>query len=89
MRKFDLEHDVHLELIESQCPAHLTGAYFYSLYSNAMMNAVGRCIKNIQNGEINEEQCQIKVQLNDFIENINKIVPTLSQVDINSYKLKS
>ena len=88
-RKFDLEHDVDLELIESQCPSDLTGADFYSLCSNAMMNAVGRCIKKIQNGEINEEQCQIKVQLNDFIENINKIVPTLSQADINNYKLKS
>ncbi|XP_022240130.1 peroxisome assembly factor 2-like [Limulus polyphemus] len=50
-RKFTLGADLDLEVLVDKCPPSLTGADFYSLCSNAMINALGRNIQEIEAGK--------------------------------------
>ncbi len=52
-RKFVLSPDVKLDLVADKCPLTMTGADFYALCSDAMLNAVKRKISDLQTG-----QCQ-------------------------------
>lgn len=49
-RKFKLEEDVDLSTIAKSCPYTYTGADFYALCSDSMLNAMTRCA-----GEIDEK----------------------------------
>jgi peroxin-6 len=72
-KKFIFDVDMSLEQIESLCPIGLSGADFYSLCSNALINAIERNISEINsNNETNEENCEIKVKFSDFMSALPK-----------------
>ena len=48
-RKFRLDENVNLQHIAEACPFHYTGADFYALCSDAMLNAMTRTAEHIEN----------------------------------------
>lgn len=48
--RFVLAPDCKLENIVERCPMSLTGADFYALASDAMLNAIRRRIEEIESG---------------------------------------
>lgn len=47
-RKFRLDPDLDLRVIAEQCPFNYTGADFYALCSDAMLNAMSRKAESIE-----------------------------------------
>ena len=47
-RKFRLDPGLDLRVIAQKCPSNLTGADFYALCSDAMLNAMSRIAKGIE-----------------------------------------
>lgn len=56
--RFTLDSDIDLEAVAEQCPMTLTGADFYALCSDAMLNAVKRKIDELEAG-----QCIMLIQV--------------------------
>ena len=48
--RFNLGDDCVLNKIVEKCPMNLTGADFYALCSDAMLNAVKKKIDNLEKG---------------------------------------
>lgn len=48
-RKFKLAPDLDLNEVAEQCPFNYTGADFYALCSDAMLNAMSRKAKTVDN----------------------------------------
>lgn len=46
-RKFKLSRDLDLANIATECPFHYTGADFYALCSDAMLNALNRKVAEL------------------------------------------
>ena len=69
-RKFTFDSDIDLNQIESCCPPGLSGADFYSICSNALMKAIERNIKLLDSKSTEEENCQIVVQMSNFINSL-------------------
>lgn len=86
-RKFCVDGDVCLESIETQCPPMLTGADFYALCSNAMMNAISRNVVDIERGLVSESECQIIVCQQDFVAALSQLVPSVSSTDLERFQL--
>ena len=80
-RKFNLHRTVNLLDIVEKCPFTYTGADFYAIASEAMLNAVKRCVnKNSTNLDT------ITVSLNDFKKALRSITPSLSLKEIQKYE---
>jgi peroxin-6 len=47
-RKFRLDDDLDLPLVAQQCPFNYTGADFYALCSDAMLNAMSRKAEELE-----------------------------------------
>lgn len=47
-RKFRLDHSLDLSLVAERCPFNYTGADFYALCSDAMLNAMSRKAEEIE-----------------------------------------
>ena len=66
----------------------LTGADFYALCSDAMLAAISRAIKKIESEKVEKDQSltEIFVALEDFVEAADKLVPSVSEDDLDYYK---
>ena len=71
----------------------LTGADFYALSSDAMLNAISRTVRNIENKKIEQKMIESEkdsrislVTKEDFILAADKLVPSVSQEDLNYYE---
>ncbi|XP_072031477.1 peroxisomal ATPase PEX6-like [Amphiura filiformis] len=84
-RKFTLGGTIKLEGIAESCPTGLTGADFYALCSDAMLNAVKRKITQIQAGEPVTES-QVVVEEEDFIAALQGLVPSVPEQELQHYK---
>lgn len=56
-RKFKLDGDLNLADIANECPFHYTGADFYALCSDAMLNALNRKVAELDSkiGQLNKQ----------------------------------
>ncbi|RWS25511.1 glycerol kinase 3-like protein, partial [Leptotrombidium deliense] len=70
MRNFTLEDNFEMTKLEHQCPPSLSGADFYNLCSSAMVNAIERCIYEIEDKQVSEDDAKIIVQMSDFFDSI-------------------
>lgn len=99
-RKFDLDDDVSLADIASECPTTFTGADFYALCSDTLLNAMKERIdildKLYKMDNISEETKlqYIEVSQNEnllikkshFIEALQGITPSVSFSELEKYK---
>ncbi|XP_063959039.1 peroxisomal ATPase PEX6-like [Lytechinus pictus] len=84
-RKFNLSPSLDLDVIAEQCPLTLTGADFYALCSDAMLGAIKRKIASLEAGETTD-QSSIVVEENDFLQALDRLVPSISELELNHYK---
>ncbi|CAB4011687.1 peroxisome assembly factor 2-like, partial [Paramuricea clavata] len=80
-RKFDLPEEINLGDIIDMCPENLTGADFYALCSNALLNAIRRQI-------LDQDSAATKAELTqqDFELAIENLVPSVSDVELKHYE---
>lgn len=76
-RKFHLPPELTLEQVVDKCPANLTGADFYALCSNALLNAIRRRIQRSEKAELIQE---------DFELAIENLVPSVSNEELARYE---
>jgi len=87
LNKFTLADDVVLEHLEAKCPPNLTGADFYYLCSSAMMNAIQRHVKLIQDHQIIEKDLKsLQVNQVDFEEALQNLRPSVSPQELARYE---
>ncbi|XP_038066239.1 peroxisome assembly factor 2-like [Patiria miniata] len=84
-RKFTLSADITLELIAENCPLTMTGADFYALCSDAMLNAVKRKIDQLQSGDSSDET-SVVVEEQDFFSALESLVPSVSEQELLHYQ---
>ncbi|XP_069117699.1 peroxisomal ATPase PEX6-like [Argopecten irradians] len=84
-RKFKLETDCDLSAIADQCPKNLTGADFYALCSDAMLNAIKRRIQKLDKGETTDQK-NVMVSKQDFLDALSSLTPSLSEQELDHYK---
>nr|XP_022334212.1 peroxisome assembly factor 2-like isoform X2 [Crassostrea virginica] len=84
-RKFHLEADVDLDTLAEKCPSNLTGADYYALCSDAMLNTMKRKIKQLEAGK-NVDEKEILVSLEDFDEALENLTPSLTDSEIQRYR---
>lgn len=88
-RKFDLSPGVQLENVVKKCPLNLTGADFYALSADAMLNAIHRKIDELGVGGTAQgatDSVKLEVSEEDFLFALNNLIPSLSDVELNRYK---
>ncbi|KAG8191952.1 hypothetical protein JTE90_007747 [Oedothorax gibbosus] len=89
-RKIPLSKDVNLEEIIEKCPSQLSGADFYSLCSNAVIQRVEKNVELVEKGEVSIEELNADVQTEDFLSALKSLVPSVSPEQFLQYKsLKS
>lgn len=79
-RKFKMESNINLEEIVSNCSEGMSGADFYALASNAMLNCI---LRKCKNGD--SPDSEIIVQLEDFNESLKSINPSLTGDQVREY----
>ncbi|XP_022094696.1 peroxisome assembly factor 2-like [Acanthaster planci] len=84
-RKFALSPDVALELVAENCPLTMTGADFYALCSDAMLNAVKRKVGQLQSGDAADET-SVVVDEQDFLLALETLVPSVSEQELQHYQ---
>ncbi|KAL3872576.1 hypothetical protein ACJMK2_035792 [Sinanodonta woodiana] len=84
-RKFNLEENLDLSTIAEKCPFNLTGADFYALCSDALLNAIKRKIDQLERGET-VDQSVVVVTEKDFIDALEILTPSVSEQEILYYK---
>ncbi|XP_064599683.1 peroxisomal ATPase PEX6-like [Liolophura sinensis] len=83
-RKFTFDADVNLQIVAEQCPMTLTGADFYALCSDAMLNAVKRKIDELEAGKT-VDQSSVAVRQGDFLTALSKLSPSVSEAELRRY----
>ncbi|ELT88759.1 hypothetical protein CAPTEDRAFT_129344, partial [Capitella teleta] len=83
-RKFRMHDSCELESVVSQCPLNLTGADFYALCSDAMLNAMKRKIAMLEEGAIEDQS--VEVSQEDFSGALATLVPSVSNEELVHYK---
>lgn len=84
-RRFCLEKDVDLDTFAEKCPSNLTGADYYALCSDAMLNTMKRKIQQLEAGEsVNEKEILVSQQ--DFNEALENLTPSLTDSEIQRYR---
>ncbi|XP_061172817.1 peroxisomal ATPase PEX6-like isoform X1 [Saccostrea echinata] len=83
-RRFQLAEDVNLDAFAERCPSNLTGADFYALCSDAMLNTMKCKIQQLEAGESVDETV-ILVSQQDFDEALENLTPSLTDADIQRY----
>ncbi|XP_050407711.2 peroxisomal ATPase PEX6 [Patella vulgata] len=84
-RKFHIAKACNMENIVSQCPWNMTGADFYALSSDAMLNALKRKIQLLEDGKT-VNKSDIIVQEQDFINALKTLIPSVSDAELTRYK---
>lgn len=61
--RFKLHPDLQLEIIAELCPSNLTGADFYALCSDAILQSVKRKIEELEQGKnhFHSKACVVKI----------------------------
>ncbi|XP_070578424.1 peroxisomal ATPase PEX6-like [Ptychodera flava] len=87
-RKFHLSASCKLEDIVEKCPMNLTGADFYSLCSDAMLNAMKRKIQQLQQEENPASQATVEVEVEpkDFLTAVECLTPSVSEDELKHYQ---
>ncbi|CAL1290211.1 unnamed protein product [Larinioides sclopetarius] len=85
-RKIPLAIDVNLEDIIDSCPPHLSGADFYSLCSNAVIQRVEKNVSLLEKGEKTIEELNSDVRTEDFLSAMKTLVPSVSPDQFEQYK---
>jgi len=80
-RKFELAPDVDLEEIVQQCPVTMSGADYYALCSDAMLNCI---LRKCHHGD--SPDSGIIVEKEDFLHALRGVNPSLSTEQISSYR---
>ncbi|XP_048737243.1 peroxisomal ATPase PEX6-like isoform X2 [Ostrea edulis] len=83
-RKFEMADDVDLDALAEKCPSNLTGADFYALCSDAMLNRMKHKIQQLEAGE-NVNEAEIIVSQEDFEEALANLSPSLTDAEIQRY----
>ncbi|XP_066281177.1 peroxisomal ATPase PEX6-like [Branchiostoma lanceolatum] len=84
-RKFQLAADTQLENVVDKCPYNMTGADFYALCSDAMLNAIRRKIEQLEAG-LPVDQTDVTVEEQDFITALQTLEPSVSTSELDRYK---
>ncbi|KAI8480389.1 peroxisomal assembly protein [Branchiostoma belcheri] len=84
-RKFQLAADTQLEKVVDNCPYNMTGADFYALCSDAMLNAIRRKIEQLEAG-LPVDQTDVTVGEQDFIMALQTLEPSVSTSELDRYK---
>lgn len=84
-RRFRLEEDVDLDAFAEKCPSNLTGADYYALCSDAMLNTMKRKIQQLEAGESVDEK-EVLVSQQDFNEALENLTPSLTDSEIQRYR---
>ncbi|XP_052769801.1 peroxisomal ATPase PEX6-like [Mya arenaria] len=82
-RKFHLEKDFNMERFTDKCPLILTGADFYALASDAMLNALKRQIELIDKGEPTGDYVEVTEE--DFEQALLSLSPSVSESELRRY----
>ncbi|XP_078349662.1 peroxisomal ATPase PEX6-like [Oculina patagonica] len=87
-RKFCLHPDLRLEDVAAICPANLTGADFYALCSDAMLQSVKRKIELLEQGQADPSAVDSDIQVTeaDFKKALDNLVPSVSLHELKRYK---
>ncbi|XP_052272085.1 peroxisome assembly factor 2-like isoform X1 [Dreissena polymorpha] len=83
-RKFNLEENFDMEKFVEKCPFNLTGADFYALASDAMLNAIKRKIDLVDAGKTVEDK--ITVGESDFQLALENLSPSVSEAELERYE---
>ncbi|XP_030051543.1 peroxisome biogenesis factor 6 [Microcaecilia unicolor] len=84
-RKFKLDPFVNLSCIIEKCPQQLTGADLYALCSDAMMSAIKRKVKSLEQG-LDTEKSELVISTEDFLQAAAKLQPSLSEQELLHYR---
>ncbi|XP_023228856.1 peroxisome assembly factor 2-like [Centruroides sculpturatus] len=84
-RKMSLGKEINLEQIALDSPLNMTGADFYALCSNAMMNSIRRSIQNVETGE-SENNISFAVEIEDFRAALKISVPSVSVDELQRFE---
>ncbi|KAL4237758.1 peroxisomal assembly protein [Mactra antiquata] len=82
-RKFNMAEDFDLESFVEKCPFNLTGADFYALASDAMLNALKRKIKSLEDGKTTDQS--IIVEGEDFDCALKNLTPSVTEGELLRY----
>jgi SpoVK/Ycf46/Vps4 family AAA+-type ATPase len=97
-RKFNLAPGCSLENVVNQCPTNLTGADFYALCSDALMNAIREQVMKLE-AEAKKQpdllselrrgkQSNVIIQVEErhFLEALKSLTPSVSNEELQRYK---
>ncbi|PFX28237.1 peroxisome assembly factor 2-like [Stylophora pistillata] len=87
-RKFNIHPDLQLENIAELCPSNLTGADFYALCSDAILQSVRRKIEELELDAADPcvDDTDIQVTEADFRKALDSLAPSVSQQELKRYK---
>ncbi|ESP02286.1 hypothetical protein LOTGIDRAFT_138655 [Lottia gigantea] len=85
-RKFRLGKQCKLKKVVEKCPWNMTGADFYALSSDAMLNAMKRKIQKLELGETVDTSV-VCVQEEDFLKALSTLIPSVSETELARYKV--
>ncbi|XP_041350807.1 peroxisome assembly factor 2-like [Gigantopelta aegis] len=84
-RKFVFQSSFSLMSVVEKCPWNMTGADFYALSSDALLNAVKKKIALLEAGK-DVDQTRVEVSEKDFLDALNTLVPSVSETELSRYK---
>ncbi|XP_076463713.1 peroxisomal ATPase PEX6-like [Babylonia areolata] len=84
-RKFQLSPGLDLGQVVEKCPLNMTGADFYALCADAMLNAVRSKIALLEAGQ-DVDQTSVAVGHEDFSHALLSLVPSVSVAELDRYK---
>lgn len=86
-RKFKLHDSVSLLSIAKRCPTNFTGADMYALCADAWFHAAKRKVsQNPQESSCIEEADSITIEVDDFMEVLAELSPSLSSAELRRYE---
>ncbi|MGH0160970.1 UNVERIFIED_CONTAM: hypothetical protein FKN15_057770 [Acipenser sinensis] len=85
-RKFKVDSSVSLPDVIERCPPQLSGADIYALCSDAMMSAIKRKIRRIDEG-LDTEDSELLLMREDFQHALEKLQPSVSDQELLKHKL--
>ncbi|KAK1171252.1 peroxisome assembly factor 2 [Acipenser oxyrinchus oxyrinchus] len=85
-RKFKVDSSVSLPDVIERCPPQLSGADIYALCSDAMMSAIKRKIRRIDEG-LDTEDSDLLLMREDFQHALEKLQPSVSDQELLKHKL--
>lgn len=84
-RKFKLEASVSLANVLDCCPPQLTGADLYSLCSDAMMTALKRRVRDLEEG-LELRSSALLLTMEDLLQAAARLQPSVSEQELLRYK---